>query len=257
MEPVSPLVKFSRVRTKNGTVTVVRDDLLRGGTKQRAAIPFLKSHLRTGVNEFVYASPFSGYAQVALAYSCKAVGTNCTLFAEQYNGEISEFTQLVSHFANVQLATNLMQAEIEAHQYAKLHPQCLKIPLGFNDPLFRDFLKAELAIQWEHLCSSLGFIPGKLWLPVGSGTLANTFRSIVPSGTTLKLVDVRVLSDQDDRIKKVASLPNSEYIKALELFHAPAEKAPPIPSNKYYDAKLWQYVRQQAGDNDVWWNVAG
>lgn len=253
----SPLVQFSRIATKNGKVIVVRDDLLPGGTKQRAAIPFLKNHLRAGVQEFVYASPFSGYAQVALAYSCNVVGANCTLFAESYEGGISDFTNTVSHLANVRLAANLSQAEAEADQYVQSNPQCLKIPLGFNHPLFNEILQVELSFQWEYLCKSLGFVPKTLWVPVGSGTLATVFSKIISQDTTLQLVDVRVLPDEDDRIKQIINLRNSKYNKALEEFRHPVKRTPPIPSNKYYDAKLWQFVSSQAGSQDVWWNVAG
>jgi hypothetical protein len=50
------------------TVNVVRDDLLLGGTKQRALVKLIESNL--GFNEFVYAGPSSGFAQVALTISC-------------------------------------------------------------------------------------------------------------------------------------------------------------------------------------------
>lgn len=252
----SPFVEISCVETINGKVTVVRDDYLQGGTKQRAAVPFLQSYLKAGIYEFVYASPFSGYAQVALAYSCEAVGANCTLFAEKHKGGISEFTNIVSHIANIKLAENLIQAEFEAGLYAENRSQCLKIPLGFNHPLFAELLQKELKIQWDYLCESLGFIPKKLWLPIGSGTLATAFSKIISDETSLHVIDVQVLSSEDQRIKKIIGMSNSKYDKALELFHSPAQYAPPIPSNKYYDAKVWQFVAKHAGPQDVWWNVA-
>lgn len=251
----SPSVKISRLKVKNGNVIVVRDDLLRGGTKQRAAVPFLRSHMLAGINEFVYASPFSGYAQVALAYSCDFLRTNCTLFSEQHNGRMSEFTRLIADCAKVNLAENLFDAEQQAIKYCQSTASCLKIPLGFDDPLFKEYLKVELIEQWRSLCSALGFVPNRLWVPVGSGTLANIFSSIL-TDTELKMVDVQVLPSGDDRIKSVKSLCNSQYMKALEPFHCPAQNLPPIPSNRYYDAKLWQFVSAQAENNDVWWNVA-
>jgi hypothetical protein len=50
-----------------GTVHVVRDDLLPGGTKQRAVHAYLRDAIAGGATSFVYASPPPGFAQVALA----------------------------------------------------------------------------------------------------------------------------------------------------------------------------------------------
>ena len=54
---------------------IVRDDLLPGGTKRRVAGVLLK-----GAEEFVYASPAYGYAQIALAYACKDADKRATIF---------------------------------------------------------------------------------------------------------------------------------------------------------------------------------
>jgi hypothetical protein len=65
---------------KIGSVLVVRDDLLPGGTKRRVADRLLVSG-----NEFVYASPAYGYAQVALAYACIDAGKQATIFTAKRN----------------------------------------------------------------------------------------------------------------------------------------------------------------------------
>ncbi len=56
-------------------IVVVRDDLVAGGTKRRVLPSIL-----IGADEFVYASPAYGYAQIALAYSCAALGRQATIF---------------------------------------------------------------------------------------------------------------------------------------------------------------------------------
>lgn len=57
--------------------TVVRDDLLPGGTKRRAFLPYISS--KPDIEEWVYASPRFGYAQLALAYICKDLGKKATV----------------------------------------------------------------------------------------------------------------------------------------------------------------------------------
>jgi hypothetical protein len=237
-------------------VAVVRDDLLKGGTKQRAAIPFLRHMMEKGVEEFVYASPFSGYAQIALARSCELAGAKCSIFAEKQNGFGSCFTASIAEIAKVKLFDTLAEAESSSKKYAESDPRRYKIPLGFNDPVYRECLQNELAKQWQILCDKLGFIPSRLWVPVGSGTLANVFYNIL-CNTQLVCVDVGVLHRFDQRIKKIKSLKNAIYIRTPESFSERADFIPPIPSNLFYDAKLWQFIEANAKPGDVWWNVAG
>ncbi len=58
-------------------VQVVRDDLLNGGTKRRAFTMYIAS--LPDVDEFVYASPRQGYAQLSLAYACRDLNKKCTV----------------------------------------------------------------------------------------------------------------------------------------------------------------------------------
>ena len=62
-------------------IKVVRDDLLNGGTKRRAFTTYIKS--KPEIDEFVYASPRQGYAQLSLAYACKDMGKKCTVTIPQ------------------------------------------------------------------------------------------------------------------------------------------------------------------------------
>ena len=62
-------------------IKVVRDDLLDGGTKRRAFTVYVKS--KPEIDEFVYASPRQGYAQLSLAYACKDLGKKCTVTIPQ------------------------------------------------------------------------------------------------------------------------------------------------------------------------------
>ena len=68
------------VKEHNG-FRVVRDDLLNGGTKRRAFTVYVKN--KPDVEEFVYASPRQGYAQLSLAYACRDMGRKCTVTVPQ------------------------------------------------------------------------------------------------------------------------------------------------------------------------------
>ena len=251
----SPPIRTSQLRTLKGSITVVRDDYLNGGTKQRAIIPFLMEKKEFGFHEFVYASPFSGYAQIALAYSCSAVDLDCVIFAESQLGEISGFTAKIKDLATIHLTDDLSQAEQEAEQYVESAQGAMKIPLGFADLGYVKHLKDVLEREWQNLVKKVGK-PRNIWLPVGSGILARTFRDVAPPETKLICVDVRVLRHTDQRIQTVAGLENVDLLRVPEKFSQACERPPSIPSNSYYDAKLWRFIAESAEDGDVWWNVA-
>lgn len=252
----SPPIQVTKITTDRGQVAVIRDDLLKGGTKQRAAIPFLKELKQQGIEECVYASPPFGYAQIALAHSCAAIGMRCTIFAERHNGEASRYTESIRTVANIELANNLAEAEDNALLYSRRQRSKLKIPLGFDDARYRQHFQRELSKQWRVLCGELDGPPKRLWLPCGSGTLISVFRSFL-ARIPIVCVDVGVLPESDRRIEHVKKMDNVLYLRAPELFIAPALQMPPYRSNPNYDAKLYQFMKTLGRDGDACWNVAG
>jgi hypothetical protein len=266
VEQFSPPVTLTSLPIPAGQVHVVRDDLLTGGTKQRAAVPYLQDLSLEGHREIVYASPFAGFAQVALASSARHLGLACTLFCERdqgvplQSGETGPphaFTQLAKSLgAKIILAPNLGKAELLAEAHAREQPGAFRVPLGCNAPSFRKYLKAEISKQWQLVLDGVGATPRTLWLPVGSGTLANAFRDIVPLETAVRGVDVRVLDPEDSRLQLLSGRPGVRMQPATEPFDRPAIAPPPLPSNAHYDAKLWAFVVAEGQDGDVWWNVA-
>lgn len=243
--------------SNNKKIIVVRDDLLDGGTKERAAFPYIFFYKMQGIEEFVYASPFSGYAQIALSCSANKAKVKSTIFAEcDNNGELSNFSKKAALHSKVILCNSLTEAENEAVKYTKSSQKKVKIPLGFDDYFYRMFLEKTLTEQWNLICDMLKYVPNQIWLPLGSGTLVKTFRNILPDCVRINSVDVGVLSKEDERIFAISKLKNVNYIRTKQPFSQEAEFLPPIPSNLYYDAKLWHFIFNNAQHNDLWWNVA-
>ncbi|MES2856266.1 MAG: hypothetical protein V4692_10410 [Bdellovibrionota bacterium] len=256
---ISPDVSLDTFDVGQKKLHVVRDDLLKGGTKQRAAVPYLRDLMEEGYTEFIYASPFSGFAQVALAYSCQAVGASCTLFCEPdpKTGTYHTFTLLAMNLgAKVHLVKTLAACEKAASEFESLDSEFFKIPLGFDDPRYREHLASSLDTQWKHLCNELGHTPHALWISLGSGTLTRVLNEVLPSYVDLHCVDVHVLDSKDDRIQAACRPNRVHYHSAPEVFHEIAKAPPPLPSNAFYDAKVWQFVSENSLGGDVWWNVA-
>jgi hypothetical protein len=259
-EPISPTAVVDRLEVAGGTIHVVRDDVLAGGTKQRAMIPWLLDLRSAGVRELVYASPFCGFAQVALAASCRAIGLGCRVFAERDGSREGyaphELTALAASYgASTEIVPTLAHAERAAVAHARAGEHRRKLPLGFDDEGFRRHLRRALEEQWQTL-ERRGVAPRRVWLPVGSGTLATVFRSLLAPEVELACVDVRVLPADDVRLTRLATVASVRWYSAPELFHERAASPPPIPSNRWYDAKLWRLLDHHARAGDLWWNVA-
>lgn len=260
MKNFSPPIELSHVQLsdRKTSIHIIREDLLPGGTKQRAIIPFLEDLAELGHNEFAYASPFCGFAQIALAFAGQYLQKKVILFCEldPAQKDFHEFSLLAQSMgAQLIACENLKAAEERAAAYCDLQ-KAFQIPLGFNHPLFLKYYSEALSEQFLILKKKINFLPKVLWLPVGSGTLARLFRNVIPKEIKLKCVDVRVLKSTDQRITQVENLENIEFYRADLAFHEESLDLPPLPSNKYYDAKLWSFINRFAGQNDLWWNVA-
>jgi hypothetical protein len=260
---LSPPVEIDPVPFSRGTVHVVRDDLLLGGTKQRAIAPFLTDQAKLGFEEFVYASPPPGFAQVALASTCRQMGFRCTIFCDDMDvggiptATLHEFSRLAHSFgARIYTVPHLHQAERLAEEYCAERPGRMKLPLGFASENFMQYLKVEIGKQWQRIVSYLGRKPEAMWIPVGSATLGNVFRDVLPEEVTLLGVDIRVLPETDERIVNLGKRKNVKLYRAPELFADPVEIPPKIPSNAFYDAKLWRFIDKEGADGHIWWNVA-
>lgn len=243
-------------------IHALRDDLLRGGTKERAVRPYLKQVMRDGYRDFVYASPFCGFAQVALAAAANELNAQCHLFCvadamQRPRIAEHEFTSLARAFgAQVTLVDDLAQAQAQAGRFVASGGARYLVPLGFADENFKHLMAQEMAWVWACIGRQLGGPPGRVWLPVGSGTLAECFCAFRPLDVELLCVNVHVLGAEDPRLKSIAIRRGVRFIDAVETFAQPAQTRPPIPSNSHYDAKLWRFIEQQGRDGDLWWNVA-
>lgn len=257
----SPDVRIDTANVERGEIFIVRDDILPGGTKQRACGPLLEQLVLQGYSEFVYASPFCGFAQVALAHVCQELGFSCTVFTEDdpsaASGQPHEFTKLARSFgATAHLSKNLTAAEAAASAYAAQAPERFKIPLGFDCDEFKKAFEAALEMQWMIIQQKLGRTPKRIWLPIGSGTLASVFAKVVGADVDINCVNVHVLPKEDLRIQALNGNPRFRIFNAPEKFPEHAMKKPNVPSNTHYDAKIWRFLLENAEAGDLWWNVA-
>lgn len=215
-------------------IQVVRDDRFPGGTKARV-LPEILASLKA--EEFVYASPAYGYAQIALAYSAREIGKQATVFVAKRN-ELHPWTakarQAGAKIVQVPFGY-LSNVQAKAKEYAGL-TNAYYMPFGFDFPLFHTRL-AELAAQIAE--------PQEVWSVAGSGTLTRALQQAWPEA---KFNAVRIGATFDGG--------RAEIITAPEKFEQNAKVKPPFASCANYDAKAWRFIKQQAKPGALFWNVA-
>jgi len=213
---------------------VVRDDFLPGGTKQRV-LPILM----TGADEFVYASPVYGYAQVALAVCARTLNKKATIFCAKRKERYRLTLRAEAEGAKIVEVSNgyLSVVQARARDYCQAYGARL-LPFGLDTPEFVEAL-ADVA-------KAMPVKPREVWSVAASGVLTRSLQRAWPKA---KFYGIRT------GVEPHAGC--AEVIQAPEKFEQDAKQPPPFPSCLNYDAKVWRFVKQRASPGALFWNVAG
>ena len=220
-------------------IKVVRDDLLNGGTKRRAFTIYVKS--KPEVDEFVYASPRQGYAQLSLAYACRDLGKKCTVTVPQ--GERYWLTNKA-----VEVGANIIEVPMGylTNIQAKAKKYCFDngahlIPFGGDHPVIIEAM-TQTAL-------SLNVNPTEVWTVMSSGVLSRGLQAAWPNA---KVYGVRI-GHNTTRIEQG----RAETFKSDYKFHQECKEPerPPFPSSLTYDSKAWMFIKEHATKGSLFWNV--
>ena len=179
-------------------IKVVRDDLLDGGTKRRAFTVYVKS--KPEIDEFVYASPRQGYAQLSLAFACKDLGKKCTVTIPQ--GERYWLSD-----AAEELGANIIEVPMGylTNIQAKAKKYCFDngahlIPFGGDHPVIIEAMR-QTAL-------SLDVNPKEIWTVMSSGVLSRGLQAAWPDA---KVYGVRIGHNTTRREQGRAETYKSKY----------------------------------------------
>lgn len=220
-------------------IKVVRDDLLDGGTKRRAFTKYVAS--LPNVQEFVYASPRQGYAQLSLAYACKDLNRRCTVTvpkgkrywltdeAEKLGANIIEVP--MGYLSNIQHKAKVYCEETESHL----------IPFGGDHPIIIQAM-TETAL-------SLNINPTEVWTVMSSGVLSRGLQQAWP--------DAKVYGVQIGHNTTEEEMGRAETFRSKYEFQQECKKdeRPPFPSSLTYDSKAWTFIKEHATKGALFWNV--
>jgi hypothetical protein len=219
---------------------VLRDDLVDGGTKIRVAVDCLLSE--PDIDEWVFAGPSQGYAQLALAIGCEAIGRRATFFTAKRKQRTYITEAALDHGLQLHEVDygRLNVVRKRARDYIAETPGCSPlIPMGLHLPGMKDRMAAMVA--------SLPIEPTEVWVACGSGLLASSIQQAWPNA------DVNAV---------VCGMTPTEPDRRLILWDAPEDFSqdargplPPYPSVRNYDAKIWRFVTEHATPGALVWNV--
>ena len=252
-----PLIIDSYKLIDNSTINVIDDGKLLGGTKQRALIRFVDYY--KDYDEFVYAGPSIGFAQVALTIACVKMNKKITLFIQNtldYIPNLTFWCQTLG--ANVFIYYDkLSNIEESAKYYVETkETKPFLIPFGLESPIYTNFLYEELL---RVIPPELN--PKRLWLVVGSGTLLRVLARIWNKTEFFPIqVGKQIWEDQYDPEvwTRMGGRERIDQLKAPQKFFESVygKNLPPYESVANYDSKVWQQVVKYAKDGDYIWNVA-
>ena len=222
---------------------VVRDDLLKYGSKIRF-LDYLVS--RSPEDEFVYGgSNKVGWGAISLAYVCKRYGKKATCFMakrDQLTWHQKQFKELGGRI--VPVPNGMLNVTMKhARDYAAKQPKRRRLmDIGFDDP--------TIIASIVKVARGLAIKPKEIWTVASSGTLSRGLQAAFP--------DAQVFAVQIGHALTKANVNKAKILKSTYKYDraVSVEEAPPYPSEKYYDAKLWSFVKKRGADGALIWNVA-
>jgi hypothetical protein len=214
-------------------ILVVRDDRVPGGTKRRVLAPLLHAG-----EEYVYASPAQGYAQVALAYAAQAAGARATIFVAKRATPHKRTAEAHALGAKVMQVPHgyMSVVRTRARGYCEATGADL-LPFGLDTPAVSEAL-ADIA-------RGLNLSPREVWTVAGSGALSRALQRAWPEAVFHAV-----------RIGAAPQAGRARLYQAPEAFEQDARQPPPFPSCSNYDAKAWRFIRTHAQPGALFWNVA-
>jgi hypothetical protein len=219
---------------------VVRGDLYPGGLKCCALESLLLEEIPN--DELVYAGCYYGHSAYALGIAALLCGKRVKLFMPSPRQDTYIFTKVQSlNNVTCELIKQEHQDAVQeaARDYAFNSGGHL-LAIGLDS---EDFRRRYITVMRK-----VARAPAEIWTSAGSGVTARCLQQAFPSAR------VHVVNLGVRRSPSVGS-PASLW-SVPEHLAEPARLAPPWPSAPYYDAKIWQVLREHATPGALVWNIA-
>ena len=220
--------------------SIVRDDLLGGGSKVRFADYLIQS--QPEIEEWVYgSSPATGYAQISLSYLCRKYGKKAIVFmAERSMDKLHDYQlRAIEEGAIMNWVPNgmLSVTEKRARDYVQESPINRRLlPIGFDHP--------SVIASVTRVALRCDVRPNEVWTVGSSGTLTRGLQQAWPDAS-FHCVAVGHKGDYGRAKVYHCEIP----------FNKETKVKPPFPSAPTYDAKAWEFMKRYASPGAVFWTV--
>lgn len=219
-----------------GNISILRDDLLNGGTKRRAIHVFFDDEHE----EYCYASPVQGAAQIALAVTARDYGKRVRIFCAERKTWHENTKRVIALGGVVEEVPMgfLSNVTAKAQRYCQ-QSGAKMLPFGLDAP--------EFIHELAGVARALGIAPKEVWSIASSGVLSRALQLAWPDATFFGV-----------QVGHAPPPSKAMIFQAPEKFERDAKDPPPFPSCGNYDAKAWQFIKQHAtqSPSTLFWNVA-
>jgi hypothetical protein len=244
---VNPDFSINKINTPKGSMTLIDEGILIGGSKQRI-MPMVLSQIDE--KKIIYAGPSTGYAQIALAYTCFMMGKQAILFLDCTKNDISPLTDiakkfgaLVNYFDPKIKEKRLQYISKQAEIWKRKNRDSYILPFGINDKN-----NVRLYSGVFHILKKLN--PKRLWIVAGSGLIFTSLSKVLKN-TKFMIVQVgkKIWPDQLDGI-------NHQLFISDYKFKENIKDKVPYDTLLNYDAKVWPFILKHGNEDDFIWNTA-
>jgi len=223
---------------------VVRDDKLGYGSKSRF-IDFLIS-TSTEVEEWVYgAANKVGWGPISMTHVCNRYGKKAVCFIAErkeptwHQQKVLDMGGIIHWVPNGMLNVTISKAK----KYFLEDPIKRRLlPMGLDhSTVLGSIIKVARSIDVN---------PTEIWTVASSGTLTRGLQMAFPDVPVYAVQIGHKMNDYEKRRATVMVSPY-KYDQRVE-----DEYLPPFESEKYYDAKVWEFVKTHGKPGALIWNVA-
>lgn len=250
-----PAIYIKPIKYSGIKLNIIREDVLVGGTKSRAVIPYIQNLTLQDptITGLIYLGATNGYAQVAFANALNLLKSdiNLRIYTQPINlPDAKKIIKLASSLYHnlVYVSLNKPMREIWPiiDKWIDNNPSYKLIEFGLRDNLYENLLYESLSV---HLSEYIDIIK-TMWLVIGSGAIFSTLYRILPN-TFFNIVQVGKVYDLEAYDKSRYKL----HVSSYKLYKNIDIKIP-YPTTSSYDGKIWEF-RDQFKNGDWIWNVAG
>jgi hypothetical protein len=222
---------------------VVRDDLLKYGSKVR----FIDYLIQTEpCDEWVFGGANKvGWGPISLTYLCNKYGKKATFFMAKRSSPtwhqqfVLDLGGVIHWVDNGMLTVTKSRAK-KYYEEDPVHRRVL--PLGLEHP--------TVIASIVKVAQNLKITPTEIWTVASSGTLSRGLQTAFPNLPVFAVQTGHKMSEYERGRASVIESPYKFDEKCKEI------DMPPYPSEPYYDAKLWSFVRNLGKPGALIWNVA-